>query len=179
VDLDVLPSGGILALDLAGVVGVAYGLLTERNPAWGCWHLPRIGGEGARYAAFENELSLTLTKLAPTAIVLESTLPLGAMNNYQAAAQAFTLRGFSRSEAWRHSIAISEIDSITVRTAVLGTGRFRRGEVKAEVLAWCRRRGWLIDDHNAGDALLVWEWHRRQVCGIAPIAGPLFREAAA
>lgn len=170
--------GGILALDLASVVGWAYGHLRDNAPRWGTWHLLRDEGEGARYASFENELDKAMARLRPSHMVLEATLPLAAMNHYGAAAQAFALRGIALSEAWRARCSKSEVDVHTVRREVMGMSRVSADIAKREVLRACRERGWKVTDHNAGDACLTWEWYVMRMRGSRPVAGPLWRNVA-
>jgi len=174
-----LPEGGTLALDLASITGVAYGREGIDRKPWFCeWHLPRIGGEGARYASFENELATEIDRLKPSALLLESTLPLPAMNNYHAAAQQFGLRAIAYSEAWRASCLLSEVDVHTVRQEVLGAGRLmKREEAKKLVVAWCHKRGMKVPSHNAGDAVVLWYWRMMRMTGAQPVAGPLWRDA--
>lgn len=172
------PSGGVLALDLSRSTGWCLGHVGQTVPAFGVWHLPSIGGEGARYAAFENVLAEAMDLWAPAAVVLEAAFSLQALanaSNIAVARQQLTLRGFAYSEAWRASATISEIDSFTVRSEVLGRGRFAKETVKREVFQYCRGRGWKVPDHNAGDACLVWLWHTSRLAGLPVVAGPLFR----
>lgn len=176
-----VPQGGVLALDLAGVVGWAYGHLHARVPWFGTWHLPVIGGEGARYAAFENELAPAMQRWCPSAMIIEAPLPLMALathSSFRVAAQQLTLRGFALSEAYRGSCPYHEIDAATVRGEVLGQRHFAKNTVKREVLRGCYERGWRVPDHNAGDACLTWEWYRMRVGGRPPIDGPLWRGVA-
>jgi hypothetical protein len=174
--------GGILALDLAGVVGWAYGHLTDRDPAFGTWHLPHMGGEGARYAAFENELAEAMDRLAPTKMILEAPLSFAALlgvSNMRVMCQQYTLRGIALAEAWRASCAPSEVSADRVRQEMLGQSRFAKDTVKREVVRYCWRSGWRVPDHNAGDACLVWAWYRSQLHANPPGSGPLFIAGAA
>ena len=164
----------ILTLDLASVVGWAEGDSAETTPRFGTWHLPRLGGEGARYAAFENELAMKLSVIRPQQMVLEAHLPLPAMNNVGSARQAFGLRAMAYSEAYRSSIPVFELDAQTARRDIIGQGRFARDTAKQEVLAYCYRRGWRVPDHNAGDACILWEWYRRLRRHESVAAGRLF-----
>jgi Holliday junction resolvasome RuvABC endonuclease subunit len=168
--------GGTLALDLASTVGWAYGGLRDANPAFGCWKLPPIGGEGARFAAFENTLAAAIEELQPSRMVCEAPMPLQALigvSTLKVVSQQLGLRAIAYSEAYRASIPISEVSSDMVRYAILGAARFAKGKVKIEVVNYCRSRGWKVPDHNAGDAVLVWLWHKGQLSG-SPLAGPLF-----
>ncbi len=167
-----LVPGGTLTLDLASVVGWAYGHDEDRVPLFGTWKLPKIGGEGARYASFENELITTVETCQPRWIVLEKPLPPQAQTHARSAEQQYALRGMAYSTAYRNSIPISEIDAYTVRVEVLGAGR--PVDVKLAVVSYCRKRGWIVPDHNAGDACLIWQWHRQRMRGPAQ---PTWREA--
>lgn len=164
-DLDDLDTGGVLALDLASTVGWAYGRTTSNaGPAFGAIGLPKTGGEGARYACFQNELIPMLERLEPKSMIVEKHLPLPAMNNVQSARQQLGLLAIALSEAWRYRIAVNEIDAVSVRMEVLGYAYPRKGsDIKQSVVAYCRSRGWFVPDHNAADACLIWEWHRRRV----------------
>lgn len=170
-----LPPGGVLALDLSRTTGWAYGHAGNRVPAFGVWHLPNGGLEGARYAAFENVLADAMDRLAPSCLVLEAPLPLMAQTHAKTAQQQYTLRGFACAEAWRGSAALHEVDAFTVRAEVLGKGRFAKDQVKREVVRYCRGRGLKVPDHNAGDAVLVWIWFTDRARGRPVVAGPLFQ----
>jgi len=168
--------GPTLALDLAGIVGWACGGLYDNRPQFGAWHLPFGQGEGARFCAFENRLAYFIEANSPDRIVVEKHLPAAAMNNDAAARQQLGLRAIAYSEAYRAATPISEIDVLTVRRDILGQGVFARDRVKQEVVMWCRRRGWSVPDHNAGDACVLWEWHRRRLTGRPMAAGRLFAD---
>lgn len=170
---------GIFALDLGSTVGWAYGH-PGGEPTFGVWVLPRLGGEGARYASFENELGDALEDLAPRYLILEGHLPLPALNNVAAARQQFGLRAGAYSEAYRASCAVSEVDVHTVRREVMGVSRLSSDVAKREVLQHCRRiRGWKVTNHNAADALLLWKWMADRMRGDPPVAGPLYLPAPA
>jgi Holliday junction resolvasome RuvABC endonuclease subunit len=162
------------------MVGVAYGQLADLAPIFGVWALPKVGGEGARYAAFENELIEAMEALKPGRMVLEAPLSFQALlgvSTMKVMAQQLTLRGIAYAEAWRASIPIMEISSDSVRLAILGQSRFAKGTVKGEVMRYCRDRGLKVPDDNAADAVLTWLWFRGQLTGARTArAGPLFVE---
>jgi Holliday junction resolvasome RuvABC endonuclease subunit len=169
--------GGVLALDLSSMVGWAYGQIADPTPRFGCWRLPYEGGEGARFAAFENELIEAMETLKPARLVLEAPLSLQALcgvSTLKVVAQQLTLRGIAYAEAWRASVPIGEISADAVRLAMLGQSRFAKNTVKREVIAYCRARGWRVPDHNAGDACLTWAWETTQLRGGKAVAGRLF-----
>lgn len=173
--IDDRPLHGVLALDLSSTVGWAIGdLRGDKVPKTGTWHLPHVGGEGARYAAFENVLAEHMDLWQPEAVVCEAPLPLPALNNWRSACQQFALRAFVAAECWRCSAAFSEVDVHTARAEVMGTRRLGKDVAKQEVYRFCKRRGIAVNSHHAADAAVVWLWHTQRVAGVMPVAGPLW-----
>lgn len=152
----------LLALDLSTQVGWAVGPIGG-EPICGTWVLPQIGGEGARFASFENVLADAIAVHEPSVMAVEAPLPLPAMNNREVAFQQLGLRAIALSEAYRASASVHESDTYTVRLAVLGTGRFPAGKVKDAVLAWAKREGIDVPDHNAADAACLWTFYSRRL----------------
>ena len=162
---------GVFALDLALVTGWC---LAEPGcrPVFGAWHLPRIGGEGARYCALENEISEALQVHQPDKLVIEAPLPLPAymhpeggdwQTNSDAIRQQLGLRACAYSEAYRAEVQVFEVDAYTARREMMGTGRFPRGTVKAHVMAWCRKQGWNVHEDNSADAVVLAAYTARQL----------------
>lgn len=148
-------AGGIFALDLSSRIGWC---LADRGcrPIYGFWQLPKIGGEGARFASAENEIAQALLVHQPHVVVVEAPLPLPALNNRESAFQQIGLRAIAYSEGWRASTKVFEVDAYTVRKEMLGTGRSSKDEnIKTKVLRYCHERGWSVVDDNVGDALLL------------------------
>jgi Holliday junction resolvasome RuvABC endonuclease subunit len=172
--------GGVLTLDLAGIVGWAYGHTHQRCPIFGRWPLPKFGGEGGRYATLENELAAAMERYHPSAMVIEAPLTFQALLGHSDAAtvqQQYTLRGIAYMLGYRYSCPVSEVSADLVRYEILGQSRFpKKGQIKIEVVRWCHRHGMKVPDHNSGDAVLTWEWHRRRVTGRPPAFGPLAAE---
>jgi Holliday junction resolvasome RuvABC endonuclease subunit len=154
--------GGIFALDLSRNCGWAYGR-PGRKPINGTWVLPFIGGAGAVFCSFENTLAEALEFHAPAHVVVEAPLPLPALNNAEVARQQLGLRAFAMSECYRASIPFHEMDAYTVRRDILGTGRFAKGTVKREVIAWCRRQGIDVPDDNAADAVVLFTYFAKRL----------------
>lgn len=163
--------GGILALDLSGIVGHAYGPATTARvaPLCGAWTLPKHGGLGARMAAFENELIAAIALHDPRCIVMEAPLPPTGQASTMVAMQQFGLAAMTESAAYRASVPVYQIASSTVRKAIMGTGRFPTGEAKQHVLAWCLNQGWPVPDHNAADACIVWLYAARKIAAGSPL----------
>lgn len=147
--------GGILCLDLASIVGWAYGHKGDQ-PSYGTWVL-RGKQLGQRFVGFENELIRSIETYRPRLIVMEAPLPPVRQASMFVARQQFGLAAYVEGEAYRAGITVREMPFDMVRKAVLGRGRFGGTErAKAAVMAWCRNEGWNPHDDNAGDALCLW-----------------------
>ena len=155
--------GGILAYDLATSIGWAYGHCDSTSPTFGGLLLPKVGGEGAKFAAAENEMAAHMELFRPRHVVAETPIPLPTLNNRTIALQLIGLRAIVCSEAYRASAQFHEWDSYTVRLNVLGTGRFKAGAVKEAVTRWCWGRGWDVGTHDQADACVLWEHARRNL----------------
>jgi hypothetical protein len=168
--------GGVIALDLGGMTcGWAYGHMTDRSPIFGSWHMPKVGGEGARFAALENELASAMELLQPTDMILEAMLPLMAQTNMVTFRIQAGMRAMAASEAWRASCAFSERDVWTIRHEVIGQASFPKGRTKSEVVRFCREQGWPVQDDHQADACITWRWLQMRRGGIRPMPGPLWR----
>lgn len=163
--------GGILALDLSSIVGHAYGPATAGRvaPICGAWVLPKHGGLGAKMAAFENELIAAIAVHEPRCIVMEAPLPPTGQASTLVAMQQFGLAAMTESAAYRASVQVFQVASSTVRKAIMGTGRFKEGTAKQEVLQFCRNQGWPVPDHNAADACLVWRYASLKFAAGSPL----------
>jgi hypothetical protein len=110
------------------------GLIGALAPeAFGIWKLPFEGGEGAKYAAFENMLMEAVDAWAPARIILEAPFSFQAMlgvSTERVMKQQYTLRGIAYAEAWRAGCSIQEIDACTARSEVLGRGSFSKDQVR-------------------------------------------------
>ena len=172
-----LQPGGLLTLDLSSMVGWCYGPVTNKLPlATDTWELPRFGGRGAKGCAFQNELVTFLRQTRPAQVVMESALPLPAMNNREAAFQAFGLAYLVYAEAYRESVPVSEIDVWTARREVFGVAlrSMNPKYLKREILKLVRDRNIPAKDHHAADAAALWLWNRQRV---THRAGPLWEAA--
>ena len=178
---EVRPPGGIIAFDLAGCVGWAYGHERDNAPAFGSFFLSRLG-EAQRYCSAENEIEDLFRHFRPAHMIMESTLSIQAMarhSSQQIANQQITLRGIALIASWREGpCSASEIDVHSVRRETLGTSSLSTDQAKRLAVRTCRRWGWAVTDHNQADACLVWRWIVQRRRGQAPVHGPLWREVA-
>jgi hypothetical protein len=150
-------TGGVLALDLASVIGFAYGLPTDERPLCGAWRLPNASiSEGGYFAAAENEFCDALTVHRPRLVVFEAPLFVGQHLSTQAMNLLVGLKAIIQCNAWRHDVECRPVASSTARAKVLGTARFPKGEAKAHVTAWVESRGITVATHDAADAVVLW-----------------------
>lgn len=157
--------GSILTLDLSGVVGWAFGPISsdEVTPLCGAWVLPKVGGLGAKMAAFENELMMAIDFHQPTHIVMEAPLPAKGQASTMVALQQFGLAAMTECVGYRFDIQVQQVAASTVRKDVIGTGRFTTGTAKAAVMAYCQSQGWKVPDHNAADACITLKYAARKL----------------
>lgn len=161
------PVDGVLALDLSGTIGLAYGPTElDRPMVTAQFALPAIGGRGAKAVAAENLLDAIFVAYTPSKLVLATPLPLPALNNYGSAYQQFGLAWAAHAAAYRGDCPVSSQDEQTVRTEMLGRARYQKGGAKDAVLAYCRRMRVRVAGHHAGDAAVLWLWHRSRVVGL-------------
>jgi hypothetical protein len=151
--------------DAADTVGWCYAAPGAALPETGFWRLPVIGGEGGRYSAFDERLAEVVEQWRPQKLLLEAPLPLPAMNNFRSAAQAFGLRALTYAEAHRSSCAVTEVDVLTVRRAVMGAAANSMSSKRAKVLVpkFCQSQGIRVVNDHAGDAAMLWLWYRGRV----------------
>jgi Holliday junction resolvasome RuvABC endonuclease subunit len=160
------PPGGVFALDLSSVIGWAYAPIEWRRPVWGHWELrPKgvIEGEAQRYHRAGEMAYLAFEKFKPSKVIIESPLTVFAMNNDRAARQQLGLRACVLAECSRCEVPWEEYSTDLIRGAVLGTSRFRKGEVKSRVIAWAKANGLDVWDDNETDALCLWTFYAGQM----------------
>lgn len=158
-DKHAVTTGGILALDLSGIVGWCYGRIDDVLPLFGTWHLSESKLLGPRYVAFENELIDALDRFQPKLVIAEAPLPSNRQGSTNVARQQFGLAAYVEGECWRRQIECREQPAHQVRKTVLGKGSFGSSEAaKAQVLAYARAQGWKVPDHNAADACVLWRY---------------------
>lgn len=153
----------LLSLDVSGITGWAFGGFADRIPATGIWPLPRRDDSdvvGARIAALENTLSAALDAWCPTVVVMAEAFP---GRNMDEAMAKFAMLGIVRSECWRRKIRCLVQPEGTVRKEVLGRGGGSSETMKQLVMDWCHRQGIDVEDHNAGDAAVLWRWTRDEL----------------
>ncbi len=167
------PPGGVLALDLGGVVGWCYGHLRGARPTFGHWVCKLEGElEGERYLRLSNVLWETFDRLKPDRLIIERALRAGAMHNDFAMNQQIGMRAIALAEAARCQLAIPHFFTTDlIRHEMLGRMRFKKGKAKEAVLAWVRREGYVVANDNEADAIILWRYWvdaQRRGLGINP-----------
>ncbi|MGI4945199.1 MAG: hypothetical protein ACRYHQ_32325 [Janthinobacterium lividum] len=154
---------GILALDLAGKTGWAFGVPGE-PPIGGVWKLPvHAVCPGRCYSALADLVADMLSEHRPAMVV--HARGFRQAKNGKAADMATNLAGHVASTCFRHEVHVVAVHEATARKGVLGVGASLGGReaVKARVMAWATAEGLepVGDDH--ADALLM----LRYACGVA------------
>jgi Holliday junction resolvasome RuvABC endonuclease subunit len=146
-------TGNVLALDLASTVGFCLGRFGDR---------PRFGGVVLRgddaiqrMAALRTWLDQQDEFQAVTAIVLEAAI-IGDHRSTLAAELLTSLQALAGLWAYDMSIPLVRVASSSARKAMIGTGRFPKGEAKQHVTAWVQGQGFDVKSHDAADAVLTW-----------------------
>lgn len=155
--------GGVLALDLGGTLGWAYGHIRQNQPLYGRLKL-RVRGEDEddRFVRLSNAAYDLFTQYRPARLLIEAALPFAALNNQASAYQQYGMRAIARCEARRAGLPRpQEYSADLVRHEVLGRARFPKGEAKKHVLRWARQSGFKLSDeeHDIADALALWEYY--------------------
>lgn len=153
---------------MARGTGVAWGRIVDPIPTTRLWPLPRkdeLDPVGARIAALDNTLSrflddLEVDRLKPRWCVMAEPFMSRNMGETES---NFGLYGIVRAELWRRKIRLLRQPEGTVRKEVLGRGQAPTDEMKSLVSTWCERQGIPIEDHNCGDAAVLWRWTRDEL----------------
>lgn len=164
------PAGHILALDISLTVGWAFGALRDAAPQIGrIWVNGGIHAMGEAWVDWQNKLEPLIERLGPDIVVWAKPL----MKQQTSAELLVGLSDHTESSCFRTDVLARPIIESTARKQVLGRGGFgtrvngkivkgsASREAKAAGLAWCRNRGWPVEDDNESDACVVWEYARR------------------
>lgn len=167
-------TGNILALDIATLTGVAWGVPGEK-PQSECYRLKEP--DQHHDIAFSNMIALVDSKireLKPELVFKESALSLEAfkmMNSSQANVELqYKLHGIVEGVCVRHGVLWDQEKENTIRKHFIGTGGGTRGAVdrvearnqtKAAIVNRCHLLKYLpadCNDDNRADALAAWDY---------------------
>lgn len=168
--------GGILSLDLGGIVGFASALVGEQ-PVYGSHRLPGERGDAAYFDHFANWLGDQITVFAPRLLVYEAPIITGTKTSFQTAFRLIGLAAITLMVAHRREVRkVVAANNSTIKKFATGDGRAE----KIRVIEAMRARGWNPLDSNAADALAMLLWaEAKWAPEITRAAGPLFARASA
>lgn len=156
--------GGILALDLSGIVGWSYiGLTDECGLRGGVWPLPRRSiSPGAQGVALENKIIDACNTWEPSLILFEAPPPVSASMKSTTALvlyQQYGLAQITECAAYRMETQVMQERPQTVRVQVMGKGNGNittKAKGAGVIQDWLRENyGVETVDHNAADAVLL------------------------
>lgn len=153
----------ILALDVATSCGVCVAASDANPKAWSV----DLGVGSSQSQRFANTLRMThslIEKYSPDLIVVEAAIGGG-----NASAYLISLVGCVRGQSSLMNTNCIPAHSGTVRKHFLGRAITTRDfpnlkhadakiAIKAEVMRQCLNRGWPTTDHDAADAMAIWDW---------------------
>jgi len=162
--------GGLLALDLSGRTGVAYG--HGPIPDWyRLWRFPQPT-RGGRFNAFRSEFVDTIDQWQPSRVAMEAPLHPRAQRDEHSARQQFGLAAYVEGECDEAGIPCMERNADEVRRRIIGRTRSRRAppgsaradlfgraveqSIKDMVVEHVRRLGLPIADDNIADAICLY-----------------------
>lgn len=165
--------GGILALDISLMTGVAYGGVRDTAPDFDRW--PIRGGIADMAEAWidlQNKLEDFCELQRPSLIVYAAPFA----KQQTSARLGLGLAAHAESSGKRMGIMVREAREDKARKEILGRAQFGERDIRGKIikgtgskaaketaLGWCRSKGWMVPDHNAADACVIWEWARRFV----------------
>lgn len=164
----------IIALDHGRRCGVAWGDPSLSCPRAGTWAVPARDGRTQWLDHARNLRRLVAQSDGPHIVIFESPFARSNRPNSEAVFRLHLgLAAIVEMTCQALSIHCYEEPSSTARKAVLGKGTFARpfrgtghvglfgkdkGDAKEEVRLWCESMGWQIDDDNARDAAVLWQY---------------------
>jgi len=168
----------IAALDLATKTGVAVGPLGGRPELW------TLDLKSKGEAKFHATRLMQIQGLAHRLIAehgvrfIAIEKPFVAVhNNWETTLLTIGLTANVLSWAARKGIPVEIIPAQTVAKHFTGSGKMKRDEKKAAILAECRARGWEPTDDNQADAAALWDLACFRLCPKhAASTGPLFNQ---
>lgn len=148
----------VAALDLATKTGVAVGPCGGRPELW-TLDLKSKGEakfHGTRLMRVQGLVHQLISARGVEFIAIEKPF-VAAHNNWETTLLTIGLTANVVSWAARKGVPVDIIPPQTVAKHFIGTGKMKRAEKKAAILAACRARGWEPTDDNQADAAALWD----------------------
>lgn len=166
----------VAALDLATKTGVAVGPLGGRPELW-TLDLKSKGEAKFHATRLMQIQGLTHNLIAERGvgfIAIEKPF-VASHNNWETTLLTIGLTANVLSWAARKGIPVEIFPAQTVAKHFVGSGKMKRDEKKAAILAECRARGWEPKDDNQADAAALWDLACARLSHAhAAATGPLF-----
>jgi len=148
----------IAALDLATKTGVAVGPLGGQPELW-TLDLKSKGEakfHATRLMQIQGLAHRLISEQGAQFIAIEKPF-VASHNNWETTLLTIGLTANVLSWAERKGIPVDIISAQTVAKHFTGSGKMKRDEKKAAILAECRARGWEPHDDNQADAAALWD----------------------
>ncbi len=167
--------GIVYALDLATVMGFAYGE-PSTVPVSGAVRLKKPSEP--RATAFSNLVAFLNTQfqnIRPVLVIVEAPLHIGAfakLGGMDVVRMTYGFHAIAAALAARHGIPFEEIGVATARKHFLSRAHFNdRRSTKLATVQRCQQLGYMKKDEtsdNQADALCVWDWACAHLMRVAP-----------
>lgn len=148
----------VLALDLAGVTGWAYGLPGD-IPITGS-HLVAAEDDGRSYRALSVLLHRLLSAAPITAMAIEAPIGKVGKTTFKTIVRLHGYNAIAKMVAAELRLPVVDAPISSARVAFIGRSP-KKDVAKELILAECGRCGVPVQDHNAADAVAVWFWAQK------------------
>jgi len=148
----------IAALDLATKTGVAVGPLGGQPELW-TLDLKSKGEakfHATRLMQIQGLAHRLISEQGAQFIAIEKPF-VASHNNWETTLLTIGLTANVLSWAERKGIPVDIFPAQTVAKHFTGSGKMKRDDKKAAILAECRARGWEPHDDNQADAAALWD----------------------
>jgi Holliday junction resolvasome RuvABC endonuclease subunit len=173
----------ITALDLATKTGVCHGPAGSPRPLLETWSLAAASERPNRLVLLDEMLERHIADFKPAAIYYEAPLPIAVLIQIGARDQTIqmlrSLVAVAEQACARNGVKVGSWQVQAARHAVMGRGRFKRGEAKKHVMAFCRMLNYMPANDNEADALVGWLYQSALLNPrTAHLTTPLFAQTA-
>lgn len=147
----------ILAFDLAGKTGVAFGAPGDTPLAWS---FGLSGAPEQKFASMMRLLQQIIRERGPSHIAFEQPF---SGPSATVAKSLFGYRAIAMGMAAWHRIPVAEVNISKARSHFIGHGALKGAAAKAAVSERCSQLGWAHQNLDESDALAVWSYHASQL----------------
>lgn len=148
----------VLALDLAGVTGWAYGL-PDDTPTAGAAAIS-AEDDGRSYKALAALIRSLLKEAPITAVAIEAPIHMVGRTTFKTGMRLQGYNAIAKLVAAEARLPVVDAPVNSVRVAFIGKAP-KKDVAKELILAECRRCGVAVKDHNAADAVAIWFWAQK------------------